>query len=396
MAMAARTVLILGAGVGGVVAASLLRRELAPEDRVTLVDARSAHEFRPTLLPVAAGLMGAEQARRGFAGLARQGVEIVSGVVTRIAPDRRAAVVAGTERTADALIVALGAATAPERIPGLAQIGCDLYALSGAQEAARRVGAMHRGRIAVTVPAGQCSCPLAPYEYAMLVESGLRVRGLRDHVELSLYTAETAPLPAAGPAVAAAMREWLLGRGIAFLPGLPLERVDPAARTLTFTGGLCAPFDVLIAVPPHEAPPAILDSPLAGPLGWAPVDIHTCETGFPNVFVLGDAAALSLPSGHFLPKQGVFAHWQARAVARTVAARLRRGGPEGHFDGEGEIFIETGDGAAAVVCARFYDRPAPTVLVMHPTPHWHAAHVAVGQGWWRAWFPDSEAPAVSP
>ena len=128
------------------------------------------------------------------------------------------------------------------------------------------------------------------------------------------------------------------------------------------------------------------ESALAGPEGWIPVDAASCETRFTNVFAVGDVTAVPLGGQAWLPKQGVFAHGQADAVAQTIAARLRGEGSEGRFAGEGELFVETGGGVAGVVCGHFFARPRPRALVMPPTPHWHAARMAVAGHWWGTYF----------
>ncbi|MHB2033868.1 MAG: FAD-dependent oxidoreductase, partial [Gemmatimonadaceae bacterium] len=55
-----RTVLVLGGGVGGVVAATRLRRGLPRTDRVVLVERETHHVFQPSLLWLAVGNRRAE------------------------------------------------------------------------------------------------------------------------------------------------------------------------------------------------------------------------------------------------------------------------------------------------------------------------------------------------
>ena len=50
MSAAGKTVLILGGGFGGIVAASRLRRTLPREHRVILVEREADHVFAPSLL----------------------------------------------------------------------------------------------------------------------------------------------------------------------------------------------------------------------------------------------------------------------------------------------------------------------------------------------------------
>jgi sulfide:quinone oxidoreductase len=120
-----RTVLVLGGGVGGVVAAHVLRRGLDPDDRVVLVERAATHVFSPSLLWLMTGTRRSDAVQRDFTSLARRGIQVRQGQVTAIDPERRAVRVDGEELTGDALVVALGApkvtfsGTAAGRVSGL-------------------------------------------------------------------------------------------------------------------------------------------------------------------------------------------------------------------------------------------------------------------------------------
>jgi sulfide:quinone oxidoreductase len=384
--VAERTVLVLGGGVGGVVVANVLRRELAPEDRVVLIERARHHTFGPSLLWLMSGSRKTEQVQRDLGPLARRGIEVRQGAVQEIDPERRRVVVDGETLTGDAVVVSLGAALAPERVPGLPEAGGNFYTVQGAQEVRDRVSSLSGGREAVVVADVPFKCPAAPYEAAMLLEHVLRRRRVRDRTTVSVYAAEPAPMGVAGPAVSQGIVAFLRERGIEYFPNYRLAEVDVAARRLRFQNGEVAEFDVLAVVPPHEAPPVVRRSPLAGPDGWVPIDPVTCETRFPNVFAIGDVTVVPLKFGKPLPKAGVFAHGQAEAVARTVVARLRGRGHEQRFDGHGECFVEMGGGIAAFARGNFYADPVPQVQLHQPGRRWHAAKVAFERTWWHTWF----------
>ena len=381
-----RTVLVLGGGVGGLVAASVLRRELAPEDRVVLVERASKHTFWPSLLWLMSGSRKAEQVERDLEPLARRGIEVRHGEITEIDPERRRVVVGGEELTGDALVVSLGADLVPERVPGLAEAGGNFYTVDGAKQVYDQASSLQAGRVAVVVADVPFKCPAAPYEAAMLLESLLRRRKVRDQVTVTVYAAEPAPMGVAGPEVSRGVVEFVRQRGIDYLPSTKLTRVDASGKRLHFDTGAEAQFDVLAVVPPHAAPEAVRHSPVAGPNGWIPMDPATCETRFENVFAIGDVTTVPLKLGKPLPKAGVFAHGQAEAVAHTLAARLRGRGKEQKFDGHGECFIEMGGGAAGFARGNFYAEPAPQVQMYRAGRHWHAAKVAFERNWWRTWF----------
>ena len=107
---------------------------------------------------------------------------------------------------------------------------------------------------------------------------------------------------------------------------------------------------------------------------------------FDRVFAIGDVTGVMLAMGKPLPKAGVFAHAQAEAVARTIAARWTGKGDESRFSGNGECFIEMGSGAAGFARGNFYAEPVPEVKMFRSGRHWHVAKVAFEKNWWRSWF----------
>ena len=128
-----KTVLILGGGVGGVATARALRKRLATQHRVVLVDRERDHVFAPSLLWLMVGQRTADAITRPLTRLARKGIEVRIGNVEHIDADRRLVTVAGDELSADYLVITLGAELSPELIPGLAQAGHNFYTSSGAQ-----------------------------------------------------------------------------------------------------------------------------------------------------------------------------------------------------------------------------------------------------------------------
>ena len=77
--------------------------------------------------------------------------------------------------------------------------------------------------------------------------------------------------------------------------------------------------------------------------GWIPVDPHTLETSFPDVYAVGDVTSVGTP------KAGVFAEGQAAVVADAIIARHRGGADADTYDGRGVCYIEFGDGEVGKV-----------------------------------------------
>jgi len=384
--MSGRTVIVLGGGVGGVVAATRLRGLLPRTDPVILIDREARHLFQPSLLWLATGDRTADTIQRPLAALGRKGIEVVQAEVETIDPATRTVTAGGRELAGEALVIALGAELAPELIPGLAQGGHNLYSIPGAEAIRDALGSIRSGRVVVLTAAPAYKCPAAPYEAVMLIEAFLRRRGVRAQVELDLYAAEPGPMGVAGPAVSAAVRQIVESRGIRYHPEHQVTAVDSATRTLAFANGIKAPFDLLVYIPPHRAPAVIRASKLAGETGWVKVDRSTFETSFPGVYAIGDVTTVPLAMGKPLPKAGVFAHRQAEVVAANLAAAWTGKGTARTFDGHGECFLETGDGRAGIGAGNFYGEPTPSVALRAPSRWWHWGKVLFEWRWWWQWF----------
>jgi len=384
--MPGNTVVVLGGGTGGIVAAHRLRRQLAADDRVVVVERDPVYRFAPSFLWVLTGERRPEQISVDLGQLRRRGIELVEAEARAIDTDARRVETSNGPIAYDRLVVALGAELAPELLPGFADAALDVYTLDGAVRTGRALEGFEGGRVVVLVSRLPYKCPAAPYETALLTEALLRKRGIRDRASVNVYTPEPFPMPTAGPEMGAAVRGILEARGIGFHPEQAVERIEPAARELVLGDGERIPFDLLLGVPPHRAPAPVRESALAGESGFVPVDRATLETSVEGVFAIGDVASIPLAGGRFLPKAGVFAHGQAEVVAKRIAAELRGRTPSADFDGNGACFLEMGDGVAAYASGDFYAEPAPQVRLRRPGRQWHLGKVAFERYWLWRWF----------
>jgi len=379
-----RTALVLGAGLGGMVAAQELRRLLPAADRVVLVEREDRHVFPPSLLWLMVGSRTAEAISRPSEHAARRGIEFVRGEVSAIDPAAKTVRVGERTLQGEALVIALGAEYAPQAVPGLAEAGLCIYTRAGASAIHAALEGFSGGRLVVMTAVPQYKCPAGPYEAALLVEDFLARKGVRAHTEIDFHAAEPAPMMVAGPEMGRAVRGLLEARGIGYHPEHAVKSVDAGAQRIAFANGAEAEFDLLLYVPPHRASAAVRDAGLTGEAGWIPVARHTLATKFPGVYAVGDVTTIPLKMGRPLPKAGVFAHGEAEVVAHNLACEWTGKGERRQFDGSGMCFIETGGGRAGMGSGNFYAEPLPQVSVRAPSLLWHGAKVLYEKYWlWR-------------
>ena len=381
--MAGQTVIVLGGGVGGQVAARDLRRRLSREHRVVLVERNPRFSFAPSYLWVMSGARRPSEVSATLKRLERAGVEVMQAEVLGLDLGRRQVKTNRGELSYAHLVIALGTELAPEMLPGFSEAASNVYTLEGATAAGQALREFEGGRVVVLISRLPFKCPAAPYETAFLAQSVLRQRGLGDQFNLAVYTPEPYPMPNAGPGVGHALADLLSSRGIDFHPGKMVESVDPAASQLVFAGGERVGYDLLLGVPPHRATGVLRSSELAAESGYIPVDPRTLATKVERVYAIGDATAIPVGGGKALPKAGVFADGEAKVVARRIAAELAGERPSAVFEGKGSCFVELGNNMAAYASGDFYAEGGPQVKLRRPGRIWHLGKVALEQYWLR-------------
>lgn len=379
-------IVIVGGGVGGVVAAKRLRRSLGGAHRITVIDRARDHLFQPSLLWVADGTRRPERLSRPLSRLNRRGVSFRVGAVRGLDLSARRVRLGDDEVPYDYLLLSPGAELVPEAIPGLAPAGRNLYTLDGAAGMNADLSNFRGGRLVVLVAAMPFKCPAAPYEAAMLLDARLRAQAVRSRCEVAVYTPEPQPMPVAGSALGAAVREMLTSRGIDYFPGYKPVAVEPGSHTIQFATGAVARYDLLAYVPPHAAPAFVVQAGLAPAGGWVKVDAKTLAIPAERVWAIGDVTGIPLPNGKALPKAGVFAEGEAEVVARNIAAIVRGASPVAEFSGEGACFVEMGGGRAGFATGNFYATPDPVVRLKTPGRRWHWGKVLLEQTWFPRWL----------
>jgi sulfide:quinone oxidoreductase len=224
------------------------------------------------------------------------------GTLARVEPDDHTAVDgAGEPLRYDTLLVAVGATPRPA-LEGAITFG-------GPQHAAAVASALDEtSRLAFVVP-NPSGWALPAYELAIMASVELRNRGLKP--EITIVTAEPAPLWIFGEQAGGVVAELLAERGIGVRAGVRPAAVR--AHSLELEDGASVVADRVIALPELQGP-AVRGLP-HDPRGFIPVDAHGRVPGVADVFAVGDATTFPL-------KQGGLATQQADAAAEAIAADL--------------------------------------------------------------------------
>ena len=387
--MTAKTIVILGGGVGGIVVANELRRLVGPEHRIVLIEKNAQHAFAPSFLWLMTGDRRPEEISRDVRQLLHKGVELLHSEAHGIDLAAHRVETSTGSLTYDFLVVALGAELAPGSVPGLAESAQTFYTLDGAAKLRIALRDFSGGKIAIVVASLPFKCPAAPYEGAMLIADFFQRRRLRDKVDLHLFTPEPLPMPVAGPELGNAVRKMVEDRGITFHPLQKLTEVNPSTHTISFEGKESFAYDMLIAVPPHRSPQVVREAGLTNQAGWVPVDSGTLATKDENVYAIGDVTAIPLPGRWkpdvplMLPKAGVFAHAQALVVARRIADRIIGKDARDKFSGEGYCMLEAGEHLAGFASGQFLAEPSPQLKLRQIGKSWHLGKV-IFEKWWLA------------
>lgn len=378
-----KTILIAGGGWGGLTAAHALRGMIPSDYKIIVIEKCSEFIFYPSFLRIIAGENdGRKYTENPMKDLLRKDVEVVHADIQRIDPDTKTIHTDAGTFQGDYLVIALGAELYPKNIPGFDAYALNFYDTQGALDIRKRLETFAKGKIAVLITRTPFRCPPAPYESAMLAEWIMRKRGVRNHVEISVYTPEKFPMPTAGEKVGSVFIDMLKGHGINFIGEHSVTKIND--RKIEFANNNSAEFDLLIGIPPHGAPKAVVESGLTNASGYIPVHPQTMEllsnvdelkTHYPGVYAIGDTTAVQLLNGKYLPKGGVFAEEEAHVVARNIAATIRGEKPHDAFNGKGVCYVDVGDGMAAEGSGDFYAYPEPVVqLEMPSTESRHAKH----------------------
>ncbi len=343
-------VLIVGAGAGGIAAASsLLARD--SDLSIAIVDPAEVHYYQPGWTLVGAGVFDKGHTVKTMASLIPQGVEWIKEAVMAFEPDKDRVVLENCRRLSyRRLIVAPGIKLDWHAIEGLAEtLGhngvTSNYRFDLAPYTWELVQNLRGGRALFTQPPMPIKCAGAPQKALYLSCDHWLRQGCLDGMEVEFYNAG-AVLFGVKDYVPALM-QYVERYGADLKFNHRLTRIDGPSRMAWFTATdeagevieVAREFDMIHVTPPQCAPDFIADSELADDAGWVDVDQNTLRhKRYSNIWSLGDA--MNAPNA----KTAAAARMQAPVVANNLLQDMGRVSGVAHYNGYGScpLTVERG------------------------------------------------------
>ena len=354
-----KKLVILGAGTAGTMVANRMSNLLDMDEwSITIVDQHAIHYYQPGFLFIPFGIYSKNDVIKPKRDFVPAGVELVMSPIELIDADHNRVKLSNGQTLAyDFLVVATGAQIHPEQTPGLQEHEWrktihEFYTIEGALALAKHLRNWQGGRMVVNVVENPIKCPVAPLEFIMLADSYFHEQGIRDKVEIIYAT----PLPGAftKPIASRHLGDILDKKNIKVVPEFMVMEVEPDAKKIVSYDEQEVNYDLLVSVPLNMGSEAVGRSGLGDDLNFIPVDKHTLVSPrYPNMFVLGDAAAI--PTS----KAGSVAHFAVESFSENFLRYIDGLELLPSFDGHANCFIESGFGKGLLIDFNYDTEPLP-------------------------------------
>jgi sulfide:quinone oxidoreductase len=400
----ATNVLILGDGTGGLVTANLLAKAARGRNtplRITLIGDSPVHTYQPGMLFLpfqTPGYRTLADIQRPNADFVGPGVEYRCERATDIDTAQRRVTTDQGTHAYDWLVLALGSRTLPEVIDGLVERwGRQAHGFYTPDSALRLAGALENfqgGDLVIDIAEMPIKCPVAPLEFACLVDDYLTQRGLRSKTELTLVTPLTGAFTK--PICNEVLTDMLVEKGVKVIPNASLAAVTD--KTIVCPDGKAVPYDLLVTIPPHEGSDLIDDAGLGDGIGFGLTDKQTLKSiKAERIFLVGDNT--NVPTS----KAGSVAHFQAEVVVHNLLREIDGKAALPLADGHANCFIETGHGKAILIDFNYDIQPVPgsfplplvgPMSLLKETRLNHLGKLAFRPIYWNMLLPGRHIPLV--
>ena len=359
---------VLGGGLGGTIAAYELRETLGRAAQIHLVSDRPRFSFTPSNPWVAVGWRDAEDVEVELAPvLTKHEIGFTAKGVTRLDPEaNRLYFGDGSEMSYDYLVISTGPDLAFDEIEGL---GPDRHTVSVCQtnHASHAMEEFERfctnpGPIVVGAVQG-ASCFGPAYEFAMILDTELRRRKIRNKVPMTFVTPEpyVGHLGLDGVGDTKSMLEselrerhikWITNATVRHIHEgtMQIEEIHDSGRTSLHD----LPFAYSMMLPAFRGIAALQGiEGLVNPRGFVVVDEHQRNPVYPNIFGLGVCIAIppvgSTPVPVGVPKTGFMIESMSTAIAKNLNDILNQREPSHRATWNAICLADFGDGGVAFI-----------------------------------------------
>ena len=377
--MSVARIAILGAGLGGVIAAYEIRKAVRREDEVVIINETDFYQFMPSNPWVLVGWRDRKDITVDLAKpMKKRGIDFIVGKAERVLAAEKCVKMADGRSVAyelndgssvhyDYLVIATGPELAFDEIEGLGPDGftqsvCHIDHAVKANEAFEAFCA-DPGPIVVGAVQG-ASCYGPAYETAMIIETELRKRKMRDKVPMTFVTSEPyighLGLDGVGDTKGLLESE-MRQRHISWITNARVKRVEAGQMIVeeinedgTVKAERTLPMKYSMMLPAFRGVSAVRDiEGLVNPRGFIISDKHQQNPKYPEIFGIGVCIAIppvgktAVPVG--VPKTGFMIESMVTATAQNIGLILRGKEPTHEASLNAICIADFGDGGVAFV-----------------------------------------------
>ncbi|KAA5602428.1 NAD(P)/FAD-dependent oxidoreductase [Blastochloris sulfoviridis] len=362
-------IVILGAGLGGVIMAYEMKDQMGRGDTLTVITKDPVYHFVPSNPWVAVSWRTRESVEVDLAPVfARRGIDFRPVPATRVHPDEnRVDLADGSSVSYDFLVIATGPELAFDEIEGLGPEGytTSICHVDHATEAAAKFEEFCKNPGPIITGAVQgASCFGPAYEYTFILDTELRRRKIRDKVPMTFVTAEPyiGHLGLDGVGDTKGLLEGEMRQHhIKFVTSARVTKIEPGKMTveeIADDGSVKKtselPFAFSMMLPSFRGIGALrgIDG-LVNPRGFVLIDQHQQNPTYRNVFAVGVCVAIPpigptpVPCG--IPKTGFMIESMVTATANNIAQILRGQQPTHQGTWNAVCLADFGDSGVAFV-----------------------------------------------
>lgn len=361
-------IVVLGAGLGGVIAAFEIKDQVRDRARVTVVSKGSTFHFVPSNPWVAVRWRDREAIEVSLPGvMKKRRIDFIDIGAERVRPgDNRIDLIGGETLAYDYLVIATGPDLAFDEIEGLGPHGgftqsvCHVDHALAAADAFDQLAA-NPGPVVVGAVQG-ASCFGPAYEFALILDTELKRRKIRDRTPMTFVTAEPyighLGLDGVGDTKSLLESElrhrnikWVTNARVASVEN-GMMHVEEIAEDGSVKTKHDLPFVYSMMLPAFRGVEAVRGiEGLVNPRGFILADRNQRNPTFPNVYSLGVCVAIPpqgptpVPVG--VPKTGFMIESMVTAIAHNLGEEIAGRAPTHEATWNAICLADFGDGGVA-------------------------------------------------